>query len=96
MTAIRVFSSPSLVPLLAAFMSWVIWVKVEGACQKLRGTSTPASKGAQPRHQSPPDPYLPQLMGEPQRPPEVSGREIYPRPWVPLWSGKGITSSLYL
>lgn len=88
MTAIRVFSSPSLVPLLAAFMSWVIWAKIEGARQRLRGTSTDIRASQ--------TPYLPQLMGEPQRPPAVSGREMYPRPWVPLWSGKGITSSLYL
>lgn len=54
MTAIRVFSSPSLVPLFAAFMSWVIWAKAEEACQRprgasLQGTSAQTSVPASPR-----------------------------------------------
>lgn len=61
MTAIRVFSSPSLVPLLAAFMSWVIWAKAEGARQRLRGTGMPASKGPQCRHQNQPALFHPSL-----------------------------------
>lgn len=48
-TAIRVFSSPSLVPLLAAFMNWVIWAKAEGLIREAEGgPGTPATKGHHP------------------------------------------------
>lgn len=54
-TAIRVFSSPSLVPLLAAFMNWVIWAKAEGLIREARGhPGTPPSQGHQPHQASQP------------------------------------------
>lgn len=54
MTAILVFSSPSLVPLLAAFISWVIWAGGErgrGARDRTAlHPSTPFPQGHCPRH----------------------------------------------
>lgn len=54
MTAILVFSSPSLVPLLAAFISWVIWAGGErgrGAGDRTAlHPSTPFPQGHCPQH----------------------------------------------
>lgn len=86
MTAIRVFSSPSLVPLLAAFMSWVIWAKAEGLVRDAGGgLGTPATtQGHWPGLHTRGARSLP-----PSRAPaaEAKGRAA-PRP-----PGKGLTSS---
>ena len=84
MTASRVFSSPSFVPLLAAFMSCVIWAEAEGLVR---------DAGRAWGHRPPPRATGPgYTRGEPRAaPPRVLAAEAKggatPRP-----PGKGLTS----
>lgn len=61
MTASRVFSSPSFVPLLAAFMSCVIWAEAEGLSGMQGGP------GDTRHYPGPPDRAT--HAGSPERPP---------------------------